>query len=103
MLQHARHSTFSFKHLHILRTFVYMHMWVIFQLILIINLIRKSMNERERNKQTQLGKSLWALTIPTTSESERENELLERCGNKNNDNSQVRCAYNKNISVTCLL
>lgn len=31
----------------------YVRMWVIFQLILIINLIRKSMNERERRNETE--------------------------------------------------
>lgn len=53
------------------------------------------MNERERNKHTQLGKS-------HTNKCERADTQVERCGNKNNDNNtQVRCAYNKNISVTC--
>lgn len=47
MLQHARHFTYSDTHTQA----YYVRMWVIFQLILIINLIRKSMNERERTKE----------------------------------------------------
>jgi len=45
MLQHTRHFTISY--INYVHTYVCMHMWVIFQLILIINLIRKSMNEQQ--------------------------------------------------------